>query len=117
MHRCELIDSQRRRLPPGNLRYYLDERIFLARSANHSDANRDFLVAMGEHYQELASESPSPSEEHVPRERESDVTTHAKDSDPTNRDATAAGTADASENVSSRDRHLAPISRRKRTGD
>lgn len=52
--RCQLVDSQLRRLPPeGHRRYYLSEHIHLLKPGTHKDKNRKSLTALGKFYREL----------------------------------------------------------------
>lgn len=51
--RCDLLDSQRKRLPSSDLKYYLSERIFLNRDSTNKDDIRAYQARLGSFYKRL----------------------------------------------------------------
>ncbi|ABE46317.1 DDE-type integrase/transposase/recombinase [Polaromonas sp. JS666] len=48
--RCDLLDSQRKRLPSSDLKYYLSEKIFLNRHSTNKDDIRAYQASLGSFY-------------------------------------------------------------------
>lgn len=99
--RCDMIDSQQRRLPPpDHRRYLLSEHIFLARPSTSKDKQLAYLASMGNMYMEQDAEraristgvgetGPSQSEETSARPdapREPGLPTIASEGEPSRTD-------------------------------